>query len=354
MKRMLQIFFAGTIIFQGELKGQAKADSLLETYYKKSEAVGIVAGYLTPSQNWSSSIGLKDKESNELLSTSSTIRLASIAKIMTAVAVMQLVEAKKIELESPINRYCPKVSDNHKHITVRQLLNHSGGIRGYKSNKERNNKVEYASLEDAYEIFKNDPLLFEPGSSFSYTTYGYTLLGLIIEKVSGVTYESYLKRNIWEPLNMNNTGVEKYDDIPESSSSLYHKSVKGKLKTPNYRTNLSDRLPGGGVYSSVNDILLFGKGILDGSLINSDSFDQMSENSGLKNEGNAYGLGLFLYGENPKYGNVVGHGGAQIGSSTQLMLLPDKNAVVFVGSNTSGISGDIFYLNFSLFGEACE
>lgn len=334
--------------------GQKKADSLLNAYLKKSKAVGIVAGYKSANGSWSSSAGYKDLATEELFTNDTKTRIASITKLMTAVAIMQLVEAGKVDLETSIDNYYAGVADLHSDITVRQLLDHSSGIRAYKSGKERENKVEYETLEDAYSIVKDDPLEIDPGSAFYYTSYGYIVLGIIIEEVSGLSYGEYLTQNIWEPLNMNSTGVERLGLEDKNLSQLYHKSSNGKVKRAKSRTNLSDRIPAGGVYSTVNDILLFGEGILNERLINKTSFAQMTTDSGLKKEGNPYGLGLYLYGENPKSGNVVGHSGTQMGASAQLMLLADQNAVIFVASNTSGIWGDMFYLNFSLFSEVTK
>ncbi|MFK7951827.1 MAG: serine hydrolase domain-containing protein [Ekhidna sp.] len=350
MKKLNQIFLI-LIGVSSSVFGQTRADSLLSAYHNKSGAVGIVAGYKSASETWSSSVGYKDLEAEQLFTNDTKTRTASISKLMTSVAIMQLVEAGKVDLEASVGEYYSGASDLHSNITVRQLLNHSSGIRAYKSAKERGNKVEYEKMEDAYSIVKNDPLENDPGSAFYYSSYGYILLGIVIEEVSGLTYSKYLTQNVWKPLGMNNTGVERLGIEDNAFSQLYHKSSNGKVKKVKMRTNLSDRIPAGGVYSTVNDILLFGEGILNEQLLSKASFAEMTKDSGLKKEGNPYGLGLYLYGENPKSGNVVGHSGTQMGASAQLMLLTDQNAVIFVASNTSGVWEDMFFLNFSLFPE---
>lgn len=351
MKKLNQLLILSiTVCISVSSFGQGKADSILNAYLEKSKAVGIVAGYASDNGKWISSVGYKNLDAEELLTTDTRTRIASVVKVMTAVAIMQLVEAGKIELNASINSYFDEVSSLHADVTVRQILNHSSGIRAYKSSKERRNKVEYETLEDAYSIVKDDQLEIEPGSTFAYTSYGYVVLGIIIEQVSGLSYEDYMTQNIWRPLGMGNTGVEQLSEVDKSFSEVYHRSSNGKVKKAK-RTNLSDRIPAGGVYSTVDDILLFGEGILNGKLISKASFNEMIKDSGLKKEGNPYGLGFYLYGENEKFGNIVGHSGGQIGSSAQLLLFQDYNAVIFVASNTSGVWEDMLYLNFTLFDE---
>ncbi len=313
----------------------------------------MVAGFCKGKKQLVISSGYSDLEKNESMSTDTRVRIASVTKVFTAVAIMQLVENKKIQLDDRTAEYVNNIPAHLSEVTVRQLLNHSSGIRAYKSSKERENKKEYSTLPDAFSIFKNDPLELKPGSSFQYTTYGYILLGMIIENVSGMGYEDYLRVNVFLPSGMNNTGVERVEDELGFQSGVYHRNSKGKVKKME-RTNLSDRIPGGGLYSTVEDVLLFGNALMNKKLISKSSFQSMITDSGLKKNGNPYGLGLYLYGENPKYGNVMGHSGTQTGASVQFMLLPDINAVTFVASNTSGVWEDVFYLSVLYFQLASE
>lgn len=329
-----------------KLNAQSQADSILEASLKKSKAVGIVAGYSSSETRWSSSVGLESE--NKPYSKQTPTRIASVTKVMTAVAIMQLVEKDEIDLDDLVSKYYNRVGEAHKDITIRQLLTHASGIRGYQSGKERENKVAYGSLEEAFEIIKKDPLIVEPATQFSYTSYGYGLLGIVIEQVSGISFEAYLKEHIWQPLKMDQTGIDRNDN--DDLSTVYHKTKKGKVKEAT-RTNLTDRVPGGGVYSTVDDMLNFGEGLLNERLISAKSFKEMTTDTGYKKKGNPYGFGFYLYGDNPKYGNIVGHSGTQTGASVQFMLLPDKGAVVFVASNTSGIWEEMFYLNLQLFSQ---
>jgi CubicO group peptidase (beta-lactamase class C family) len=270
---------------------------------------------------------------------------------------MQLYEKGKLDLNRPISEYIPNFQINGgESISVIHLLQHSSGIGGYESEKETENTKEYPTLRDAMKVFENRELKFSPGSNFYYTSYGYVVLGWVIENVSGLSYEAYVKENILTPAGMHNTGVEKFNEPIENQTKLYtqkntnpkkYSSKNNKIKEKD-RTNLSNRTPGGGFYSTAEDLLKFGQAILNNQLITEASLDMIWTDSGLKKEGNPYGMGWFLYGENPKYGNVYGHGGTQTGASNQLMILPKEDLVIVIMSNTSHTWGHVFgmVLNF--------
>jgi len=318
-------------------EGNTYARDLLEKAVSEQEVIGIAAGIsINGALKWQDGAGFSDLQNNLVFEASTLTRIASITKPMTAIAIMQLFEQGKLDLEAPIQTYLPAfpVKQEGK-MTIRQLLQHASGLGGYKSDKEQENEKNYPSLADAVAIFQDRDLISEPGKAFNYTTYGYVVLGLIIEKVSGQSYEAYLQTNIWDKAGMAHTGIEYADKRIPSQATTYHKNSKGKIKEVK-PTNLSDRIPGGGVYSCVTDLLKFGDAVLNNSLISARTLNLMLEDPQLKKEGNAYGFGWYLYGENPKYGNVFGHNGAQTGASTFLMLLPDQKTAIAVLSNTSG------------------
>ncbi len=324
------------------------ATKLLVQEISKGNAVGLSAAYAIDGQIiWQDAKGLANEAGKIPFNTATKCRTASIAKPMTAVAIMQLMEAGKINLDDKVSQYLNAFP--HEQITVRQVLNHSSGIRAYQNKKEQNNFKNYPNLQSAAAIFLNDDLLFEPGTAFNYTSFGYTILGMLIEEISDLSFEQYLKLNVWDKVGMKNTGVEKIDVKVDGKAEIYHRNNKGKIKLVK-QTDLSDRIPAGGIYSSSEDLVKFGMGILNGKLIKPETMVLMQENLGLKKEGNGYGLGWYLYGENPKLGNVFGHNGAQLGTSSWLMLLPDQNAVVCVVSNTSGALQETFGVTMGLFG----
>lgn len=325
------------------------ANHLLNQALEEEQFVGGAAGFLVTGEIlWSAGVGYSDLENKKPFVANTLTRIASIAKPMTAIAIMQLYEQGKIDLDAPIQTYLPDFPKKPQgDITIRHLLTHSSGISAYKNQKENDNTQHYPTLADAVNIFKDRDLINTPGTSFYYTTYGYVVLGNIIEQVSSMSYEAYMKQNILEKANMNNTGIEYIGKVYPTKSLTYHKNDKGKIKETS--TDVSDRIPGGGFYSTVGDVLKFGQAVINNDLIKASTLAMMLENSGLKKEGNPYGFGWYLYGENPKYGNVFGHTGTQVGCSAQLMLLPDQKTVVIALCNTSNSMQSISKLSVQLF-----
>ncbi|MEM7298453.1 MAG: serine hydrolase domain-containing protein, partial [Bacteroidota bacterium] len=191
-----------------------KADSLLNVCLEKSKSVGIVAGFAKSGKQYVTAAGFSDRNEGLEMTTETIVRTASVSKLLTSVATMQLVEQGKMNLEDPLSKHIAVPSHLEK-VTIRQVLNHSSGIRAYRSNKERENKKHYSSLTSASLIFISDPLTHTPGQSFSYTTYGYVLLGMLIEEVSNTSYEAYLRQFVFNPARMTKTGVENIHSLPK-------------------------------------------------------------------------------------------------------------------------------------------
>ncbi|MEM6965929.1 MAG: serine hydrolase domain-containing protein [Bacteroidota bacterium] len=351
---MKKLFFSSILLFLvGTIAGQSKLpdpEKLLTTAIREKACVGIAAGYTVDGKTvWTAAKGWKNKAEKIPFEMATTTRIASIAKPMTAIAIMQLYEAGKIDLDAPVQKYVLQFPTKKEgEITVRHLLQHASGIGAYQSKKEANNKKAYPTLADAAKVFQDRDLLAEPGTAFNYTSYGYVVLGLVIEGASGMTYEEYMQKNIWDKIGMTHTGIEKSGTAHPNQSLSYHRNKKGKLKKAK-PSNLSNRIPGGGFYSNVADLLKFGNAILDHTLVKASTLEMMIADAGLKKEGNGYGLGWYLYGENPTLGKVIGHNGAQLGCSSFLFILPEQNITTVVISNTSGALQEVSNIGIQLF-----
>ncbi len=328
------------------------AQAFLNDAVDNGHCVGIAAGVMkADSLHWIGQRGDADQEQGNTYTPQTIGRTASIAKPMTAIAILQLVEQGKLKLDDKVADYLPEFKDGIKaSITVRHVLQHAAGFRGYGNNKERNNETDYPSFTAAMQVFINDELLFIPGKGYSYTTFGYTVLGAVIEKASGSSYEDFLRTNVWEPAGMHNTSVEKFKQPTPGRSNIYHQKKPGKIKAIEF-ANHSDRIPGGGIQSTVEDLLHFGRAILSHKLISPESLQQMTTDSGLKTEDNGYGMGWYLYAEG---GKVFGHNGEQLGCSSFLLLVPGKKLVVAVMSNTSGAKKEVGRVMNGLLGESLK
>lgn len=323
-----------------------KANQSIQKRISDKIFTGVAAGIsINQERVWLGAEGHSNKDEQQAMQIKTITRTASIAKSMTAVAVMQLVEQGLIDLEVPIQTYIPDFPKKKEgEITIRRhLLYQTSGIPNYASAKEAQTQKNYANLAAAVDVFKDRNLQHAPGTAFAYATYNYVTLGLIIEQVSGLTYEEYMTKNIWDKAGMTNTGIEKYKSTYANKSSLYHRNKKGKIKLTK-ENNLSNRIPGGGFYSCVEDLLRFGEAILNNELVSAETLQQMLTKSTVEKLGSPYGLGWFMYGgaENPQ--GAIGHSGEQSGVSAQLIIIPSRNTVVAVLANTSGAWNEAFAL----------
>lgn len=357
MKKCL-ILVAVLFLFKGFAQGNNEAvNVLLEKMISEKTVAGVVAGYSIDGKTIGiSSAGYANKKEKKKFELETKVRMGSIAKSMTALAAMQLVEKGLLDIDVPIQTYITDYPEQEKtQITARHLLSHTSGIPGYKDGKESNITTEYSTLYDALDLFKERELLFEPGTQYNYTTYGYTVLGVVIERVSGLTFEDYMQKNIWDKAGMTNTGVEKFNVKLDNESELYTRNNgKGKAKLAE-ENNLSNRLPGGGFYTTVVDMLKFGNAVLNNTFVKKETLDVMREHHSLEKVENGYGFGWFLYGrgENPE-GALIGHPGGQIGNTSLLFILPKRKIVTIILANTSRAQSSVDPVLGELFTIALE
>lgn len=299
---------------------------------------------------WSDGFGLADVE-NDVLATSKTVyRTASIAKTLTAVALMQLVERGKLDLDRPIHEYFDGFPRKRWPLTARQLLCHQAGIRHYKQADESLLTKHFPDLRSALQLFSLDPLLFEPGTNYHYTTFGYNLAGALVEYVSGQEFATYVGENICQPAGMRSTRDDDHfaiiahrargymrsksdpsDGIPRSLSALMQ--PKTLYNAPMHDTSM--KIPGGGMVSTAPDLVRFATAINRGQLLSQDSLDLMWTSQETRDgQDTEYGLGWRIM-ERDGW-KVVGHSGGQAGVSTYFMLCPERNTAAAVMCNLYG------------------
>jgi CubicO group peptidase (beta-lactamase class C family) len=269
---------------------------------------------------WTEAAGLADVENNHSVDIQTHFRIASISKCITAVAIMQLVEKGKIRLDQDARNYIPYFPKKKWKFTVRQLLNHTAGIRNYYKN-EFDDIKHYPTLKDAVEIVAKDSLDFKPGTKYMYTTLGYNFLGAIIEKVSGMSYSGYLKKNIFQPAGMYSTYPEFQNELIYNKSRMYARNKYRMLENAPL-ADLSNKIPGGGISSTVGDLLNFSIALLDGKLIKRETLDSMIVPTVLKNGVKInYGLGFTLGIDHAgrKYFAHEGYEGTSL-----LVIFPDQ------------------------------
>ncbi|MEM8583629.1 MAG: serine hydrolase domain-containing protein [Bacteroidota bacterium] len=310
--------------------------------------VGLSIGYqIAGEEAVIAAAGMRNRETGLPYEANTENRTASISKTMTAVAVLQLYEKGLLDLDAPLSTYLPDFLRADE-ISIRQILQHTSGIAHYSERgRETESTVKYPNLEAAAAVFAHRPLAHEPGAGFHYSTYGYVVLGLVIEQVAGMSYEEYMQTHVWLVAGMSQTRVEYEYQHSQDNSQLYTRNRRGKLRLTN-ANNLTNRIPGGGITSTLPDLLRFGQALMDGTLLSEAGFDLMCTPSEVDyGENNPYGMGLYLYhykAEAP-WGKFMGHSGTQTGVSAQLMLMPEQGICVVVLTNTSRAWQDTIQLS---------
>lgn len=292
--------------------------------YRINKNIPSIAGGLSVNGKtiWLSAVGFADLEHNVPVSINSIYRIASISKSITAVAIMQLVEQGKIHLDDDALKHLPYFPKKKWIFTIRQILNHTAGIRDYRFG-EFNSTNSYKSIKDCIRVVMDDSLLFEPGSKRLYSTLAYNLLAGIIENVSGLSFEEYLTKNIFQPAEMNSTFLEYQPKIIQRKVRGYIKNRFRILENAQL-ADLSIKFAGGGIISTAQDLLKFSESILSYKLISKASLDQMIYPTILKNKDTVnYGLGFSL-GVDYKGRKYFGHAGGGTGFTSELIMYPDQ------------------------------
>lgn len=278
--------------------------------------------------------GLADVENNVPAKAATLYRLGSICKTLTATAVMQLAERQKLDLDAPIQQYVPTFPEKPWPVTSRQLLAHLGGVRNY-SEGEFASTRHYTSLTEALALFKDDPLVHEPGTRFLYTTYGYSLLGAAVEGASGEGFLQYLRQNVLDPAGMEHTTADDVFAILPNRAQGYQRSGSGELSN-SALTDTSNKIPGGGLAGTAGDVARFAMALQDGTLLKKETLARMLARQAARDgRPGGYGLGIFLAERRGM--REAWHTGGQQRVSTVLYMQPDRRLAVALLANLEGV-----------------
>jgi CubicO group peptidase (beta-lactamase class C family) len=320
------------LIFTSNVVPQNNKSKLFENYITEylinKKVPSISAGVLKDGKiTWLGAKGKIDLENNIPATISSVYRIASVTKPITAVAIMQLYERGLIDIDKDVRTYLPSFPSKKWKFTIRQILSHTSGIRGYKQN-EFDSKIFYPSTSEALKVFAYDTLNHEPGTKYEYSSLAYSLLAAIIENVAKISFKEYLTKNIFEPAEMKNTFIDEQREIIPNRAKGYEKNfLREFVNAP--LADLSIKAAGGGLLSNAEDILRFTKALLEGKLIKHSTLSLMTTPVKLKN-GKVldYGLGFALTIEDGSLKSFY-HIGGGTGFTSMLYILPsDKLATV--------------------------
>lgn len=310
----------------------ARIDASIGGYYKAGEPGATIIVTRGGATVFRKAYGVADIGSKQALDAAMTLRLGSITKQFTAVAILMLAEEGKLALTDDITRFLPDYPTQGKTITIEHLLTHTSGIQSYTG------KLAYVGTMDKdvtvnqmIDSFKNDPMLFAPGERFDYNNSGYFLLGAIIEKVSGKTYADFLAERIFTPLGMAHTAFEGKERSKGPRAAGHAKGETGFGPAP--ALSMTQPYAAGALVSNVDDLARWDQAISDGKLLKAASWNKAFTPYKLasgKLTGYGYGWEIGSLNGVAK----VAHSGGINGYSTYAVRLPAKKVYVTVLSNT--------------------
>jgi CubicO group peptidase (beta-lactamase class C family) len=311
---------------------RTKLDSLLKRIHKRHDFHGAILVAKNEKIVYNSQIGFADFKKETPLNKSSIFQLASVSKQFTAAAIMLLKERNQIKLTDTVNRYFPEFP--YQHVTIKNLLNHTAGLPKYFWVAEHKWQQEKAPTNtEMMELMasSNVQRFFKPGRNFDYSNTGYFVLASIVEKISGTSFSSFLKRNIFEPLEMKDSYVYSFENDSINENQLDGYRLYRGWRHLKISSTVNDAIVGDkNVYTTAEDLFKWTVALNTGRLLTKESLDLM------------YSKGETVYGREVPYGfgfriktKSIYHHGRWNGFSTGLTKYLEDDVVVIVLEHTS-------------------
>ncbi len=280
---------------------------------------------------WAESFGYSDLENKIPVRLNTKFRVGSVSKAITAVGLARLMDAGKINLDSSVQHYAPSFPVKKYPITVRHLTSHTGGIRHYANQTEVLNTKPYSSVQESIRIFKDDSLLFQPGTKHFYSSYGFNLLSAAMEGAAAVPFLKYMQQEVFIPLNMYNTTADYTDSIILNRTRFYENRFNKIINAP--FVDNSNKWAGGGFLSTPIDLVKMGQALMVKKFITATTVEQLWTPYKLSTgEKNIYGIGFRIETDNAGR-KQVHHGGVATGSGALLMIYPDDGLIMAITYN---------------------
>jgi CubicO group peptidase (beta-lactamase class C family) len=281
---------------------------------------------------FSAAYGLADREKKIPNKLDTQFRIGSMNKMFTAESILQLAQAGKLQLTDPLGKYLTDYPNKNvaSKVTIHHLLTHTGGTGDFFGPEFDAHRLELRALKDYVKLYGTRDLAFQPGSRWEYSNYGFLLLGLVIEKVSGQDYYEYVSEHVYKPAGMKSTDSLSEDKIVPNRSVGYMKDGAAPWK-PNTDTLPPRATSAGGGYSTVEDLLRFANALNSHKLLNERYTELLTTGKVETGGGGKYAYG---FGDNIEGGvRWFGHGGGAPGMNGDLKIFPQSGYVIAVLAN---------------------
>lgn len=344
-----------------QLTGLVRADMLLQELVDMKKVPGISVTVMRNGEKLlQKGYGYANIENGIPMDPGETIcRIASISKNIAAIALAHMVKDGMISLDASFYKYVPYFPKKQWDFTIRQLASHTAGIRGYRGLEYGLNKPY--SIQESIAIFKDDDLLFEPGTDYLYTSFDWVLISLAMQEASGIPFEEYTREKVLRPLDMTKTlapsrkregeeetlhledrnpGTSRSNTVFQTRATYYSKNRFGFRKA--IPVNNHYKLAGGGFLSTSGDIAKFGQAVLDEKALDKEHLDEFLTSETVKENKTYYGLGWQV--SEDKHGRpYYGHVGNGVGGYSNLFVYPREQMVfaALINCTNPGIQDEL-------------
>jgi CubicO group peptidase (beta-lactamase class C family) len=310
-----------------------KIDAVMSDVYKPDQPGAAIIVRKNGQTVFRKGYGMADIELQVPVEPNMVFRLGSITKQFTAVSILMLVQEGKLGLQDEITKFLPDYPTQGRKITVEHLLTHTSGIQSYTDLPEWLSlwRKDF-TLKELIDLFKEKPMQFEPGERWAYNNSGYILLGAVIEKISGLTYEEFVDNRIFKPLGMKGSTYGSTERIILRRVPGYQMGKGGFVNAP--YLSMTQPYAAGSLLSTVDDLAIWSDAVFSGKLIKKEWLDKAFAPCKLKNgESSGYGYGWFT----ADFGGhrSIEHGGGINGFTSYAMTFPEDGIYLAILTNSA-------------------
>ena len=344
--RSLTVLTAITITFaiaplstRSQDAAATRMEEIIQSYVADKQFMGTVLVARDQTVLLDKAYGFANLEWSIPNTPTTKFRLGSLTKQFTSASIFLLQERGKLKIDDPVKKYVPDAPATWDKITIYNLLTHTSGIPSFTSFPDyHSSEAIPATPEQLVARFRDKPLEFQPSEKWNYSNSGYVLLGYLIEKISGQSYEKFLQENIFTPLGMKNTGYDSNSEIIVHRAYGY---TPGKVSVENAGyIDMTIPFSAGALYSTTEDLLRWEQGLFGGKIISAASLTKMT--TPFLND---YACGVFVHVDDGH--KVIDHGGGIEGFNTQLSYYPDDKLTIIALGNLNGSAPDAIATNIA-------
>ncbi len=291
---------------------------------------------------WSGTVGMANLEYQLPATAQTRFRLGSVSKLMTVAAAARLVEQGKLDVDRPVAEYLPDFPAKDHPFTARQLAMHTAGIRHYNKADQSLPLKHYFTVGEALEVFSADPLQFEPGTQYAYSSYGYNLLSAVLEAASGKPFLDLLQDEVYAPLGMSNSGPDHVYAIVPNRTGFYF-AYQGQLPDADIPVGTMLNAPlvdnsmkwaSGGLLGTAEDLVRFSNAHLEPGYLSEDALSLLFTSDDSFDTGREFHIAFGWRVSEDEAGRArYHHGGAIAGGRAFVMIYPESGITVAILAN---------------------